>query len=151
MKAILDANRNSLMLLDLKFSIGTLSIGTAAFIAGLYGMNLKNFFEESNVGFLGVIAVSVICAAAVWRSGSKRLRQVQRVSMWGEQGSRSRGPGIDIHSPLPALPGESRLERQRRLELARVESGEDGARVSEGLEAVDMFPTIIEEKPLKEK
>ena len=130
------------MLLDLKFSIGTLGVGSAAFIAGLYGMNLKNFFEESNVGFLGVLAVSVICAAAVWKSGSKKLRQVQRHSMWDEEGSTSRGQGTDIHSSLPALPGESRVKRQRRLELARIESGEDGARVSEGL---------IEEKPVKEK
>ena len=151
MKAILDANRNSLMLLDLKFSIGTLGIGTAAFAASLYGMNLKNFIEESDLGFLGVTATSTVLAAVVWAYGLKRLRRVQRVSMWGEQGSRSRGPWTDVNSPLPALPGESRVERQRRLELARNESGEDGAGVREGSEAVEMYPTVNEEKPLKEK
>ena len=150
-KAILDANRNSLMLLDLKFSIGTLSIGSGAFIASLYGMNLKNFIEESDFGFAGVTAGSAILGLVVWSYGLKRLRRVQRVSMWGEQGSRSRGPWTDINNPLPALPGESRTERQRRLEHARIESGEDGARGREGLEAVEVMPTGTEEKVEKEK
>ena len=37
-KAILDANRNSLMLLDLKFSILTLAITAGTFVAALYGI-----------------------------------------------------------------------------------------------------------------
>lgn len=146
MKAILDANRNSLMLLDLKFSIGTLGFGCGAFIASLYGMNLKNFIEESDFGFMGVTALSFILAAVVWTYGLKKLRRVQRLSMWGEQGSRSRGPWTDIHSPLPALPGESRMDRQKRLELARVEMGG-----REGLEAADIYPTVTDEKTTKEK
>ena len=150
-KAILDANRNSLMLLDLKFSIGTLGFGAGAFIASLYGMNLENFIEESNLGFAGITGLSLVCAVGVWTAGLKKLGRVKRVSMWGEQGSRSRGWGTDAHKPLPVLPGESKVERQRNLELTRVESGEDGARISEGLEAVDMFSTVNEQKPEKEK
>lgn len=87
-RAILDANRNSLMLLDLKFSIGTLGISAGMFIAALYGMNLKNFIEEDHFGFAGVsgfcFVVTVGCC--VW--AFKRLRRVQRVRMWGESGSR---------------------------------------------------------------
>ena len=151
MKAILDANRNSLMLLDLKFSIGTLGMGTAAFAAGLFGMNLKNFMEESNFGFGGVTAGSLIVAAWVWMYGLKRLRRVQRVSMWGGQGSRSRGPWTDINSSLPALPGESRMERHKRLELTRIESGEDGTGGRDGSEAGEMASTATKENPVKEK
>ncbi|KAL8684748.1 MAG: hypothetical protein Q9218_008155, partial [Villophora microphyllina] len=77
-KAILDANRNSLMLLDLKFSIGTLGIGSGAFIASLYGMNLKNFIEESDLGFIGVSGASFIFAAIVCSYGLGKLRKVQR-------------------------------------------------------------------------
>ncbi|KAL8634859.1 MAG: hypothetical protein Q9228_007588, partial [Teloschistes exilis] len=77
-KAILDANRNSLMLLDLKFSIGTLGIGSGAFVASLYGMNLKNFIEESDLGFLGVSAWSFVFAAIVCGYGLGKLRKVQR-------------------------------------------------------------------------
>lgn len=139
------------MLLDLKFSIGTLGIGSGAFIASLYGMNLKNFLEESDLGLLGVTTTSLILVAIVCTYNLKKLRRVQRVSMWGEQGSTSCGPWTDINSPLPALPGESRMERQRRLELARVESGEDGAEGREGAEDVEIYPTAQEDKPVKEK
>ncbi|KAI4163581.1 MAG: hypothetical protein LQ342_002853 [Letrouitia transgressa] len=121
-KAILDANRNSLMLLDLKFSIGTLGIGSGAFVASLYGMNLKNFIEESNVGFVGVSTWSFVFAFMVCYFGLKKLRQVQRVSMWGEHGRNSRGNwrNIDI---APPLPGESRVDKIKRLKETRGRNG----------------------------
>ena len=129
MKAILDANRNSLMLLDLKFSIGTLGIGSGAFVASLYGMNLKNFVEESDLGFLGVTAWSFIFAAIVCTYGLKKLRRVQRVSMWGERGSKSRGTWREVGpSPaLPGLPGETRAERLSRLKEMKHESDIEGS------------------------
>ena len=143
MKAILDANRNSLMLLDLKFSIGTLGIGSGAFVASLYGMNLKNFIEESDLGFLGVTAWSFIFAAVVCTYGLKKLRKVQRVSMWGEQGSGTRGSWRDV-GPMPALPGESRMERLRRLHDLRREIPKEGAGIrTDGVEAL---PPIVKEK-----
>lgn len=146
-KAILDANRNSLMLLDLKFSIGTLGIGSGAFIASLYGMNLKNFFEESDLGFFGVTACSFIFAGVVCRYGLKKLRKVQRVSMWGEQGSRSRGTWREV-SPtpaLPGLPGETRTERLNRLKETRQENGAEGTGI--GLEGVEAMPPMVSEDP----
>ena len=80
------------MLLDLKFSILTLSITAGTFIAALYGMNLKNFIEESDFGFFGVSAwCTVVGGFAAWY-GLTRLRKVQRVSMWGH-GSGSSGGG----------------------------------------------------------
>ncbi|EPS36926.1 hypothetical protein H072_9478 [Dactylellina haptotyla CBS 200.50] len=81
---ILDANRNSLMLLDLKFSIGTLSTGCGAALAALYGMNLKNFIEESDLGFFGVSGLVVALSAAIFGYGLHRLRRTQRLTMWGE-------------------------------------------------------------------
>ena len=86
-RAILDANRNSLMLLDLKFSILTLGTTVGMFIAALYGMNLENFIEETNYGFFGISGLCALLtvASSIW--GLRRLRKVQRVSMWGESGS----------------------------------------------------------------
>lgn len=100
------------MLLDLKFSIGTLSIGSGAFIAGLYGMNLKNFIEESDLGFSGVTCMSVVFGVLIWIYGLSKLRRVQRVSMWGEKGGKSRRGrnGADLLVTL----GDSRIERGRR-------------------------------------
>ncbi|MCJ1310318.1 magnesium ion transporter [Agyrium rufum] len=121
-KAILDANRNSLMLLDLKFSIGTLGIGSGAFIAALYGMNLKNYMEESSFGFVTVCGLSFVFASIICSYGLVKLRKVQRVSMWGEEGSAGgRGRWGDI-DPMPALPGETRKERLLRIQAARQEA-----------------------------
>ncbi|KAL8777130.1 MAG: hypothetical protein Q9213_007990 [Squamulea squamosa] len=119
-KAILDANRNSLMLLDLKFSIGTLGIGSGAFIASLYGMNLKNFLEESDFGFFGVSASSFVFAAIVCSYGLGKLRKVQRVSMWGEHNPNSRGSWRNIDL-APPLPGESRADRLKRIKEAKLD------------------------------
>ncbi|KAL5353337.1 magnesium ion transporter [Pseudogymnoascus australis] len=119
-KAILDANRNALMLLDLKFSIGTLGIGSGAFIAALYGMNLKNFIEESNFGFLGISGFSAIFAAVVCGYGLTKLRKVQRVSMWGEAGKRgARGSWRSIDEET----GAGLLERSRRARLLKEDKG----------------------------
>ena len=139
------------MLLDLKVSIATLGIGSGAYFAGLYGMNLKNYIEESDIGFLGVTAWSGILAALICMYGFRKLRRVQKVSMWGEEGSRSSGTWTSSQGPLPALPGESRSERQRRLELLKSDSVEDGSGEIEALDPVELFPAAVKEKPAREK
>ncbi|KAI1475202.1 hypothetical protein K445DRAFT_316527 [Daldinia sp. EC12] len=83
-RAILDANRNSLMLLDLKFSVGTLGLAMGTFIAGLYGMNLENFIEETHWGFAMVTGVSIVMSLWVCKYGLDKLRKVQRVKMQGD-------------------------------------------------------------------
>ena len=83
-RAILDANRNQLMLLDLKFSIGTLGLAGGTLIAGLYGMNLENFIEETNWGFGSVTVVCFGLTAIISVYGMRKLRKIQKVRMWGE-------------------------------------------------------------------
>ncbi|EXJ80163.1 hypothetical protein A1O1_08305 [Capronia coronata CBS 617.96] len=96
-KAILDANRNQLMLLEIKFSVGTLGLAGGTLIAGLYGMNVKNFVEESDLAFGGVSAVCFVLSAVICVYGMRKLRKVQKVRMWGEGpdtwGQRSRIAG----------------------------------------------------------
>jgi len=108
------------MVLDLKFSIGTLGIGSGAFVAALYGMNLKNFLEESDLGFLGITGFSFAFAFVICTYGLTKLRKLQRVSMWGEEGRKSRGSWRDV-DPMPALPGETRGQRLRRLQQVKKE------------------------------
>lgn len=121
------------MLLDLKFSIGTLGLATGTLFAGLYGMNLKNFIEESDFGFGGVSVTCFGITAIVCLYGLAKLRKLQRVRMWGES-----GVGGDPLAPFPmkggaltghrsnwradsiepiwgSLPGEGRSERMKRL------------------------------------
>jgi magnesium transporter len=80
------------MLLDLKFSILTLAITAGTFVAALYGMNLKNFIEESDFGFYGVSGWCTIFGAIVAVYGLQKLRKVQRVSMYAH------GPGSIVSS-----------------------------------------------------
>lgn len=108
-KAILDANRNALMLLDLKFSILTLSITAGTFVAALYGMNLKNFIEESDLGFFGISAWCTVFGFIVAIYGLQKLRRVQRVSMWGHGGGRSTGWGLGVWGGRSARESEGVL------------------------------------------
>ncbi|TQS34455.1 hypothetical protein Golomagni_05162 [Golovinomyces magnicellulatus] len=120
-KAILDANRNSLMLLDLKFSIGTLGIGSGAFVAALYGMNLKNYLEESNLGFWGISGWCLIFSWIVCAYGLSKLRRVQRLSMWGEDGRRGRSWRDEENRALLNRETQSlkRFERNRSIRNRR--------------------------------
>lgn len=92
------------MLLDLKFSVWTVGLAAGTFVAALYGMNLKNFIEESDLGFWGVSAWCAIATLLTSTLGLGRLRRVQRVSMWGEHGARRSswrdlGPQALLSSP----------------------------------------------------
>ncbi|KAM7208861.1 hypothetical protein V8F20_000739 [Naviculisporaceae sp. PSN 640] len=113
-RAILDANRNSLMLLDLKFSVGTLGLAMGTFLAGLYGMNLENFIEETNWGFGAVTAVSSFFSLLVCWYGLVKLRKVQRVKISG--GARGHWFRED---PTDALLDPSNRERLRRINMMK--------------------------------
>lgn len=111
-RAILDANRNSLMLLDLKFSIGTLGISAGMFIAALYGMNLENFIEETNWGFFGVSGACTVLSVVACAYGFRKLRAVQRLSMWGEGGlKRVKDRSSPAPSPFSASSSSSSAPR----------------------------------------
>lgn len=69
------------MLLDLKFSVGTLGLAMGTFLAGLYGMNLENFIEETNWGFGVVTSMSSVASILVCWYGLIKLRKVQRIKM----------------------------------------------------------------------
>lgn len=80
---ILDANRNSLMLFELKVTIYTLGFTVATLLPAFYGMNLKNFIEESNCGFGGIVAFSIICGFIITSVNFKTLRAVQKLTLMG--------------------------------------------------------------------
>jgi hypothetical protein len=71
------------MLLELRFSVWTLGLTAGTFLAALYGMNLKNWIEEHDLGFWGVSATCAVVSVVVLAYGLQKLRSVQRVSMWG--------------------------------------------------------------------
>lgn len=78
---MLDSNRNSLMLFELKVTIYTLAFTIATLIPSYYGMNLKNYIEESEYGFFGVVGVSVLMAYIITFFNFKALRSVTRMTL----------------------------------------------------------------------
>ncbi|KAK5941637.1 magnesium ion transporter [Knufia obscura] len=118
-KAILDANRNQLMLFEIKVSIATLGLAGGTLIAGFYGMNLENFIEETNWGFAAVTGSSAIFSAWLCVYGLKKLRKVQKVRMWGESGMESfsaASAGRSATARLEAMGGGPRNWRTEALE-----------------------------------
>lgn len=78
---ILDSNRNQLMLLGLKFSIGLLSLGAGLFIAAAYGMNLENFIEEQDFGFGLVVGISMLSIVVLFVYSLKHLNKLQKITI----------------------------------------------------------------------
>ncbi|TFK49290.1 Mg2+ transporter protein cora-like protein [Heliocybe sulcata] len=94
---MLDSNRNSLLALDLKVSIGTMGLGAGALVAGLFGMNLKSTLEETDWGFLGMTALSGVVAGSVAWAGLRRLAQIRKLSLMNGQRRPPKRPWL----PLP--------------------------------------------------
>lgn len=82
---ILDSNRNSLMLLSLKFQIGTLGLGAGVFASGFYGMNLENFIEKTDWGFALITGIASVVAITTIMWSLSGLRKVQRMTMMSKQ------------------------------------------------------------------
>ncbi|PVG00729.1 Mg2+ transporter protein cora-like protein [Serendipita vermifera] len=78
---ILDANRNNLLALDLKVSIMTMGLGAGALFAGLFGMNLANWMEDSFAAFLGAAGIAIGLAIGLAWAGIRRLNKLRRVGL----------------------------------------------------------------------
>lgn len=90
---ILDANRNALMLFELRITIYTLGVTFATLIPAFYGMNLKNFIEEDEYGFAIVVIISIIQGIFMTFVNVKTLNNIQRLTMMG--GSPNRKHAMD--------------------------------------------------------
>jgi magnesium transporter len=89
---ILDANRNSLMLFELKVTIYTLGFTVATLLPAFYGMNLQNFIEESTYGFGGVVGFSILIGLIITKKNFKTLKAVQKLTLMAP-GSRKTASG----------------------------------------------------------
>ncbi|KAH0594741.1 hypothetical protein MHUMG1_07575 [Metarhizium humberi] len=76
-KSILDVRRNQIMLLEAKVEIAMLSLAAATLVAGWYGMNVVNYFEQSPLAFAVLASGSLVGSALIWRSMIRRLRLIQ--------------------------------------------------------------------------
>jgi magnesium transporter len=106
---VLDANRNALLALDLRVSIGTMGLGVGALLAGLFGMNLPNHLEEDPWAFAAVALVSALASAAVAGSGLRRLAKIRKVGLSSTHPAQVAG----IALPRPSLRERRWVHRDR--------------------------------------
>ncbi|SGZ52160.1 CIC11C00000000512 [Sungouiella intermedia] len=78
---VLDSNRNDLMLLGLRFSIGLLSMGLTMYIAALYGMNLENFIEEKDGGLELIVGVASVSMMILFIYCTRQIKSLQRFTL----------------------------------------------------------------------
>lgn len=76
---ILDVSRNSLMWYDIRLSILTLSATVVGGFGAMFGMNLKNYFENDPYAF-GVVSGIAMCAGlGAFSIASRKLRTLARL------------------------------------------------------------------------
>lgn len=75
---ILDSQRNSLLLLEIRLTILTVGLSTGTFLSGLFGMNLINTMEQSPNAFFIVSAIAFTGIATLTVTGLRAMRQVLR-------------------------------------------------------------------------
>ncbi|KAF8122614.1 hypothetical protein EV363DRAFT_1230698 [Boletus edulis] len=101
---ILDSNRNALLALDLKVSIGTMGLGSGALAAGLFGMNLQSHMEEMPYAFAAMsVASSAIAALVAW-AGLWRLAKIRKIGLTNPQTSKRVTTDSKPRAPWIPLP-----------------------------------------------
>lgn len=78
---MLDSNRNSLMLMELKITISTLGFTIGMFFSALYGMNLENFIEETKYGFVVVSGLITAVSIGLTWFNFRQLLRAQKMTM----------------------------------------------------------------------
>ncbi|KAF9236068.1 hypothetical protein BU15DRAFT_50634 [Melanogaster broomeanus] len=99
---ILDSNRNALLALDLRVSIGTMGLGTGALVAGLFGMNLQSHMEDMPYAFAAISIASTAIAALVAWGGLWRLAKIRKVGLTSSH-SGKRGTS-ELQPRIPSIP-----------------------------------------------
>jgi hypothetical protein len=78
----------------------TLGIGSGAAIAGLLGMNLKNFMEDWEYGFPLITSLAFGTSMLVCGYGLTRLKRIQKLTLYG------RYPGVNKKNRHGLMPYE---------------------------------------------
>jgi len=61
----------------------TLGIGSGAAIAGLLGMNIKNFMEDWDYGFPFITSLALGTSIIICGYGLTRLKRIQKLTLYG--------------------------------------------------------------------
>nr|AET35420.1 MrsB [Syzygites megalocarpus] len=76
---ILDVSRNSLMWYDIRLTIITLSATIVSGYGALFGMNLRNYFEDDPYAFGIVTGMAMVSGAGAFAIALKKLRALAKI------------------------------------------------------------------------
>lgn len=80
-QSILNVRRNQIMVLEAKIEIIMLGLASATLVAGLYGMNVINYSEESPWAFGVLVTASLVGTLLISRGGLRRLKRIQKMRL----------------------------------------------------------------------
>ncbi|PVU93711.1 hypothetical protein BB559_003192 [Furculomyces boomerangus] len=75
---ILDSQRNSLMLLEIRLTVLAVALGVGTFITSLFGMNLFSGFEEHPVAFYSITLVTITLALTLAGFGFLKVYKMSK-------------------------------------------------------------------------
>ncbi|KAJ9604111.1 magnesium ion transporter [Cladophialophora chaetospira] len=88
-RSSLAVQRNQIMFLEARIAIHTLGLASGTMVAGLFGMNLVNYLEESPYGFFLITGFCVVLSGIFSMYGMRSLWRIQ--SLKGIRRSRVEG------------------------------------------------------------
>ncbi|TKA50368.1 hypothetical protein B0A55_13275 [Friedmanniomyces simplex] len=88
-------------------------------------MNLENFIEETNYGFFGISGFCTVLSIIACMYGLRKLRKVQRLSMWGREGS-----------GRMKLGGQNRAREVEERPMAALAENDRGRHLGETVEGI---------------
>jgi magnesium transporter len=77
--SVLDVRRNQIMVFEAQLEICMLGFAVPTFVAGLFGMNVANFFEESTSAFVVLVAVCVMGTVTIAKYGLWKLDKFRKL------------------------------------------------------------------------
>lgn len=80
-RSALSVRRNQIMLLEAKIEILILALGWATLVAGWYGMNVVNYFEESAHAFAVIVSLSFTAVVSASWYGMRKLRYIHKLRL----------------------------------------------------------------------
>lgn len=78
-QSILAVRRNQILVFEAQLEICMLGFAVSTFVAGLFGMNVVNFFEESTSAFVILVGVCVIGTVTIAKYGLWKLNKFRKL------------------------------------------------------------------------
>lgn len=78
---ILDTQRNSLLVFELKLAMGTLGLTGGALVAGVFGMNLKSGLETTDSAWIAMVGLATFIVGVIIASARRRMLKLIKRSL----------------------------------------------------------------------